>query len=135
MTFLFILQGCRTDNIDKVIRTYRLVNGTNREVKIDIYERGIFWVSVDKKGNGVVYEGQSSNDAGSAISASGALIGDSIIVSYDNERSQTYYFDETINSIPDSDRNIFIDDHYEVISERLYEFTFTESDYEDAKEI
>lgn len=131
---LLLFQNCGTDQLDKIRRTYRLVNGTEREVRIDIYERGDFWFTRVSDGMGVIFEGESSNDAGGTISASGSLIGDSIIVTYDNSKTQTYYFNETVNSIPKSDRNIFLDEDYDVISNELYEFTFTEADYENAKE-
>ena len=62
---------------------------------------------------------------------------DSIIVTFDNNRKQTYTNITTPDrvNISPTEGNILLNDAYEVISNELYEFTFTEEDYKNAADI
>lgn len=132
---VIFLQACHGD-VDK--RVYKLENGTNHEVRIELYEFSLFSTTYSSNGVGLIYEGTSIQQEGRReFSAYEALDADSIIVYYDNERFQIYHIDfrADVLSNPPSERNIFSDEDYEVINNNLYRFTFTEEDYENAEEL
>ena len=124
------LQNCE----DKIIRTYRLENGTEREIRMEFYAYGLFSHTGHIIGEGLIYEGETDNDNGRHLSAGGTLSADSIIVTFDNEKRQLYYGD-ILTSSPFTDRNILSEEPYEVLSNELYRFVFTEEDYENAADI
>ena len=131
---LCFLQNCGTDRVDIVKRTYRIENGTSHEIKMELYSYDIFYETRHIIGEGLIFEGSVDNGTGSHLSAGGALGADSIIVVFDNEKKQTYHGD-ILTATPPTNRNILSEDAYEVISNELYRFTFTEADYENAEEI
>ncbi len=131
---LCFLQNCGTDQIDKITRTYRLENGTEREIRMELYAFGLFLETHHIIGEGLIFEGTTDNDAGKNLSAGGALGADSIVVTFNNEKRQFYYGD-ILTSTPFTDRNILSDESYEVLSNELYRFVFTEEGYENAADI
>lgn len=132
---LCFLQNCETE--DRINRAYRLENGTSHEIKMEFYSYGIFQQTQHIIGEALIFEGHSDNDTGKGIAAKGALGADSVIVIFDNSKIITYTnisLENRINIEPVS-RNILLNDTYEVINNELYQFTFTEADYENAVEI
>ncbi|GAA0892882.1 hypothetical protein GCM10009122_25610 [Fulvivirga kasyanovii] len=133
---LCFLQNCGTDRIDIIRRAYRLENGTSSEIKIEFYRYGIFKHTQHIIGEGLIFEGSMDNDGGAHLSAGGALGADSIIVVFDNQKKQIYYHgDIVVTATPPTDRNVLLNEAYEIINDELYRFTFTEADYENAEEI
>ena len=136
--FAFLCQNC-TDRFDRVNRKYVLYNGTEHEVKVDIYELGkLRSVSTIIIGNGVIIEGTSSSDADNDPSVSEAFGMDSVVVTYNNKKRQIYYYSDSIYSletIPETKHDLLSESAYEVINNELHRFTFTEADYENAEEI
>ncbi|GAA0892880.1 hypothetical protein GCM10009122_25590 [Fulvivirga kasyanovii] len=135
--FAFLCQGC-TDRFDRINRKYVLYNGTEHEVKVDIYERGKFRSTSSIKGKGVIDEATSSNDAGKSPSVSQAFGMDSVVVTYNNKKRQIYYYSDSTymsETIPETRHDLLAESVYEVINNELYRFTFTEADYENAEEI
>ena len=127
------LQNCE----DKIIRTYRLENGTEREIKMEFYEYGIFRHTLHIIGEGLIFEGSADNDAGKGIAARGAVNADSVIVIFDNAKIMTYTNisrETRVNREP-SNRNFLLNDAYEIMSNELYRFVFTEEDYKNAADI
>jgi hypothetical protein len=135
--FLVVLFNCGTDQIDRINRHYILENKTNHVLEMDLYlsywpkgsEPSKYYVN----GPGILRDGLSDNDAGHVISAFSALGADSVIVTYDGIKRQIYYashFDGQLHSIPEVQKHLFVEESYEIESETLYRFTFTEEDYE-----
>lgn len=135
--FAFLCQGC-TDWYERVNRKYVLYNGTHHEVKVDIYERGKLRSTSSIIGKGVIIEGTSDNDVGNNPNVSDAFGMDSVVVTYNNNKRQFYFYSDSTNTagtIPETEHDLLAESAYEVINNELYRFTFTEADYENAKEI
>ena len=130
-----ILQNCGTDKIDRVNRVYRIENGTQREITMKFYAFGIFQQTKHIIGEGLIHEGTATNDAGAGIGPHGAINADSLVVIFDNQKMQRFYYGNSglvIN--PPEGRNIYDDEEYEIINNELYHFVFTEQDYENAED-
>jgi hypothetical protein len=117
-------------------RKYILENGTGREVKIDFYENGNLKVSDFLAGKGIISEGLS-DDLGMGKSLSPTFYGfsDSIIVIFDSKKAQIYYLKNGLQSKPQISSNILSNDSYVIESDKLYRYTFTEEDYENAEKL
>ena len=135
--FLVVLFNCGTDQIDRINRHYILENNTNHVLEMDLYRHawpeGTEPYKFTVNGPGILHDGLSDNDAGHMISAYDALGADSVIVTYDGIKRQIYYvshLDGLLHSIPEVQKHLFVEESYEIESETLYRFTFTEEDYE-----
>ncbi|MDE0471350.1 MAG: hypothetical protein OXH57_05365 [Ekhidna sp.] len=141
---LWFFHGCHGD---KLMRTYRLINGTEKEVRIAIYDGEFLQPPiVRKRGSGSILEVLATSEKGSiSLQYDGYYGADSAIVTFDMKRKIAYISnirrevydpdqgDTIINRFTNPlDRNIFLDEAYEVINNGLYEFTFTEEDYSNA---
>ena len=141
----WLLHGCSADK--RPLRTYRLINGTEKEVRIAFFEIGLLQTPTFKKrGSGLILERLARGAKGDlSLQYDGYYSADSIIVTFDMKKKITYTHNiERRIYDPDRDtlisfftypidRNIFLDDAYEVINNELYEFTFTEEDYSNAE--
>ncbi|QDH78082.1 hypothetical protein FKX85_03135 [Echinicola soli] len=136
---VWLLSSCiGTDRLERVNRDYELKNGTSHNMKVDFYQMGHHTGTVIISGTGLIRKGMSSNDGGNYISGAEALSMDSVGVTYNDTRRQIYYYsykDHELLSLPESTRNILDDRVFEVVSNILYRFTFTEEDYQNAEVI
>ena len=131
----FLYQGCTHDLVN---RKYILYNGTGHEVKVELYREGNLLTSSSSVGSGVIDE-RTVDDERGPLSAVNAFFGmDSVVVTYNNDKRQTYFYSDTtdtIETIPVTEHNPLLDSGYEIINNELYRFTFTKADYENAEEI
>lgn len=150
----WFFSGCIYE-ADTITRTYRLINGTEKEVRVVFYriyrsgndDPALSRTPLIKRGTGLIFEIEAESDFGDPdIDLDWhAYRSDSAIVIFNSLRKITYNYRirrETYD--PDQgdtiisyftypiDRNIFLNDAYEVINNGLYEFTFTEEDYSNA---
>ena len=125
--------SCDRQN-ERIKRKYVLENGTDKELKMDFYSNGFYEDTHDIIGPGIVTEG-IADDGGmnNFLNPLSAYRTDSVIVIYDNEKQQIYYWDDGYKAIPPTSRNILSNDLYTIENNELYRFTFTEEDYENAE--
>jgi hypothetical protein len=117
----------------KEFRKYILENGTEHYLKMDSYQNGRFYNTVEKAGKGVFFERMLDDGVGDHISAFAALASDSVVVIFDNKKKQVYT-SNTVKAKPAS-RNILVDSAYTIENKELYRFTFTEEDYRLAEDL
>jgi hypothetical protein len=137
VALMILLNGCDRQ-IKRVNRKYVIENGTEKEVKIELYKYGNLTYTATIKGRGILYEGISDNDVGKTISAYNALRSDSAIVTFDHLKEDVHMYVYTPgigNVIIPETRNVFLDSSYFPESNTLYRFTFTEEDYNNAEPI
>ena len=113
----------------KNFRKYTLENGTQHELKINFYINSVFVKTNSIIGKGTVSEGISNDGVGRAMSPYDAFTADSIVVIFDDIKRQIY----TVKVV--KNRNILVDLSYQVESDKLYRFTFTEEDYTTAEDL
>ena len=132
--YLCLLQNCTPD---KIVSTYRLENGTLHEIKMEFYSNGGYQRTRQIIGQGLIFEGSARSSYGrlSQLSPEAAFGADSIIVIFDHTKIIQYYLlSGKLTSIPKTNRNTLDDQSYEVLSNELYRFVFTEEDYENAED-
>lgn len=126
---VFLLTGCGLGE-EKITRSFRLFNHTPHTVKVETYKNKIFQESSQITGQGLFFEAKVKSVKGSSLSAVNAFSADSIVVTYDNSKQQAYYIHKyDFLASPKSDRNLFFDSDYTVMSYELYDFYFTQEDY------
>jgi hypothetical protein len=127
-----LFQAC-VQHGDRTKRKYILENGTERNVKIDFYEKSNHKGSNSRSGKGIIAEGLS-DDLGMDRSLFPAFFGssDSIVVVYDNKKIQIYYLK---GSLPHTSKHLLDNSSYVIESNELYRYTFTEEDYKRANDL
>lgn len=126
--------GCECGR--KVIdRKYVFENNTDHKIKMDVYQYDRFYYSKEKNGKGIIHESMSDDGTGKMIAAYKALNSDSIIIYFDEIKRIIYYQANSFpifRGIPNNKRNILNDSSYTHESNKLYRYTFTEEDYNNA---
>jgi hypothetical protein len=132
-----ILMLSRCDCNRRVIHKYVLENGTDKEVKIQLYRYGVLGYEKTVKGKDVLFERVIDNDKDAPLIAQLALNADSAIVTFEYLKKQiyTYVYSESGYLVIPQTRNVFLDSSYTIENIELYRFTFTEEDYNNAEPI
>lgn len=131
LLFFLVFISC-AEQIDT--RTYKIENGTSREVIMKFYIRSRLKKTYNTSGSGLLFTGEARNTTGRFLNASLAIDADSVVVVFDSKRIQKYYLKDRVLASPETTRNIMLDDAYEKTRDDLYTFVFTEKDYENAKD-
>ena len=116
-------------------RKYVIENNTNHKIKIDFYQYNRFKLFKEKIGKGVIHEGMSNDGTGKMIAAFFAFRTDSLVIVFNDNKRQIYYMDPIFKSLPVSKRNILNDSSYTHESNKLYRYSFTEEDYNNAEDL
>ena len=133
---LILLTNCGPSG-DTKSRTYSLESNIDIGIRIRFFKFGR--VREERiVGRGVIFQGTAIDDGiRGALNPNEALSADSIVVFFEETRQQIYYGEEGVgfHATPQTERNILMNEAYTIINDGLYEFIFTEQDYENAEPI
>lgn len=118
---LFLLQSCASK---KPQGTFFYQNGTDYKIEMIFYQNGNIEESIILSKKGDEWRRDFLFDHGN-LDPRSHLTGDSIEVKFDDVKSIIY-----VDSNTPSERNIFIRNNYEIVSEEVFRFIFTEEDYD-----
>lgn len=122
---------------DKKSRVYSLESNIDIGIRIRLYEFGR--VREEKiVGRGVIFQGTAIDDGiRGGLNPNEALDADSIVVFFEETKQQIYYGEVGVGfqAIPQTERNILMNEAYTIIGDDFYEFVFTEEDYKNAADI
>lgn len=131
-----LLQSCVRER-DRIKRKYLIENGTDREIRMDIYSVNRLIKSATHQGKGLIVEA-FADDGGmnNPIGPVHAFKSDSVVITFGNNKRQTYYLFNGLKSVPENGtRNILDQSAYIFENIELLRFIVTEKDYEKAEEM
>lgn len=138
LLLVVLLYTC--DKPEKINREYRIENGTNYSLKIDFYEYATLKRTNNIAGTGLVSSAtQSEFEGRREITALNAFRADSVVITFNTNKRQIYYYDRTDNSfksVPSlNSRNVLNDAVYSIDNIEIYRFTLLDEDYTKAQDI
>ena len=135
--FYFIFSCDRSPIYD---RTYELFNDTSHDISLHFYKRGNKLTNTENTllSEKMAFSKSTLNKRGEATAYEAFENPDSLIIVYDDIKYSKMIHDNFIpvsSTICGIDENLFLDDGYTIINRELFRYTFTEENYQNAKEL